>query len=841
MLGTVFVPVTAFLHAAMGSSRTRLLRALSVVGILFSTLFCYVALTTDLLIDHAHRYFWGYYPIYGPLGPVLMAYYALFFVGGGAIYRSGQQQTRSVTQRKRMRIRLAALLLAMPATIDFLPTQDIAVYPFGYAFIMGYIMLSTFSLWRYRLVDITPALAAKQITETMSEGLLVLDRDGVVRVANDAATRLWGERKGLLGASSGELAWAPGGAVLEALEDPDADAQMEETFAGDGDPRRVIVSSSKLVDHLGAWVGTVYIFHDITDRWQAETALRASEERFRSLVQNASDLITVVAPDTTVLYQSPAIQRVLGFDADATVGARLIEVVHPDDRTRFVAALGELMNNPETTITGEGRVQDSAGMWRHLEFTGTDQRLHPAIGGLVLNVRDVTERKRLEDQLRQQALHDPLTGLGNRTRFSDRLDHALQRAERSNEIVAVLFMDLDNFKAINDSMGHSAGDALLMEVAKRLAACLRPADTIARLGGDEFAILLEGIARADEATSTADRIFGALRSPILLDGRELAVRASIGIATTEGGTALPTGEHLLQQADTAMYVAKSHGRGCARLFEPAMQAAVVERLELLADLPRALTDGQFVLQYQPILLLRTGELFGVEALVRWQHPERGLIQPNEFIPVAEDSGAIVPLGSWVLSEACRQGADWQAQFGEDRSWVLSVNVSVHQLKQPNFVPQVEETLRSSGLSPKRLILEITESVLLPHETAMLTTLRALKGLGVGLAIDDFGTGYSSIAYLKDFPFDLLKIDKSFIDDIGAPQQNAKELTKAIVELGRTLNLELVAEGIERNEQLAGLQSMDCELGQGFYFARPLSPVDVEKLFASTQHDRADAA
>jgi EAL domain-containing protein (putative c-di-GMP-specific phosphodiesterase class I) len=289
-----------------------------------------------------------------------------------------------------------------------------------------------------------------------------------------------------------------------------------------------------------------------------------------------------------------------------------------------------------------------------------------------------------------------------------------------------------------------------------------------------------------------------------------------------------------------MYVAKSQGRGCYRVFEPDMQETVFERLELLADLPRALERADFVLQYQPILLLRTAELFGVEALVRWHHPRRGVIQPREFIPIAEDSGAIVALGSWVLDEACRQAAAWQEKYGGPRRWIMSVNVSVHQLKQPDFVDRVAATLAASGLAPERLTLEITESVLLPHEPAMLDTLRALKALGVGLAIDDFGTGYSSIAYLRDFPFDLLKIDKSFIDDVGTPNANIRELTKAIVELGKTLDLELVAEGIERSEQLSGLQSMDCELGQGFYFAEPLDSSAVEQLF-SRYDTGADAA
>ena len=342
------------------------------------------------------------------------------------------------------------------------------------------------------------------------------------------------------------------------------------------------------------------------------------------------------------------------------------------------------MNKSDSVVTGEGRVQDSAGVWRYLEFTGTDQRAHPSISGLVLNVRDVSERKQLEDQLRHQALHDPLTQLSNRTRLADRLDHALQRAVRSREMVAVLFMDLDNFKGVNDSLGHSAGDSLLVQVAGRIKQCVRPADTVARLGGDEFAVLLEGIRGIADATAAAERIFGALQVPIDLDGKEILICASIGIATSDGDESHPA-EALLREADTAMYVAKSQGRACFRVFEQSMQASMMERLELLADLPSALEHQEFVLQYQPILLLRTGQLFGVEALVRWQHPRRGLVPPGVLIPIAEDSGAILALGAWVLREACRQAALWQERYGTSRAWTMSVNVSVHQLKHAGFV------------------------------------------------------------------------------------------------------------------------------------------------------------
>jgi len=451
----------------------------------------------------------------------------------------------------------------------------------------------------------------------------------------------------------------------------------------------------------------------------------------------------------------------------------------------------------------------------------------------VLNVRDVTERRLLEDQLRYQALHDPLTHLANRTRFSERLEHALVRAERVQTRVAVLFMDLDNFKGVNDTLGHTTGDRLLTQVAERVQMSVRPADTVARLGGDEFAILLEDVAGIAETAEVAARILDDLRQPFVIDEKELLVRASIGIAV--GSRSTSSAEDLLRNADTAMYVAKAHGKGRYEVFEESMRRSMLERLELLADLQRAIEHEEFVLHYQPVVLLESGRLFGVEALVRWQHPRRGLVPPAEFISLAEESGAILALGRWVLFSACRQAAAWHATFPARPDWTLSVNVSARQLHQPAFVREVAQALDESGLPPEMLILEITESVMMQDADLMMARLRDLKELGVRLAIDDFGTGYSSLSYLRQLPFDMLKIDKSFIDDVSVVPAE-KELTRAIIELGKTLNLDLVAEGIERTEQLSRLRALDCDLGQGFYFARPMTAQDVGSLLAALSDD-----
>ncbi|HXF51408.1 MAG TPA: EAL domain-containing protein [Dehalococcoidia bacterium] len=564
---------------------------------------------------------------------------------------------------------------------------------------------------------------------------------------------------------------------------------------------------------------------------ESREEIHRREEWFRSLVQNACDLITVIDPDTTIRYQSPSSARILGYDPEAVVGHTITEAVHPDDAERLRAAVQEMMERPREAVAAEIRLRRIDGSWRHVEFTGADLRENPAIDGIVLNGRDVTERKLLELQLQHQALHDPLTRLANRRRFIDRLEHALLRLERAGGALALLFMDLDDFKRVNDSLGHSAGDRLLTDVAERVQGCLRSVDTVARLGGDEFAVLLEDLHDLDEAAVVADRILQALRAPFTLADNEVLVRASIGIAYTEAGKRRADAETLMQEADTAMYAAKAHGKGRFQVFEEAMQASMLHRLELLADLRRAVERGEFVVHYQPIMSLKKGGLFGFEALVRWRHPDRGMVPPLDFIPLAEESGLIVPLGHWVLSEACAQAAQWRQKYPDSGAWAMSVNVSARQLQHAGFAGDVARVLRDTGLPPDALILELTESAVMRDMRGMLSAVRELKDLGVRLAVDDFGTGYSSLNCLREFPFDFLKIDKAFIDDLGE-QASDREIAQVIVRLGKMFDLELVAEGIEREAQLSRLRRMSCGLGQGYLFAKPLEPPAVEELLAS---------
>jgi diguanylate cyclase (GGDEF)-like protein len=437
------------------------------------------------------------------------------------------------------------------------------------------------------------------------------------------------------------------------------------------------------------------------------------------------------------------------------------------------------------------------------------------------NLRLLAERAAQEARFRHEALHDPLTGLANRALLRDRAEHALVRASRRQQLpLALIFLDLDNFKTVNDSLGHAAGDGLLVESARRLLACVRATDTVARLGGDEFAIFIEDPTDAEGCSLITTRILDALERPFTLEGRDLFISASLGLATARDGE---SADDLLRNADVAMYIAKTRGKGRVEHFEPEMRTVALARMELESDLRRALDAGEFVLHYQPIVVLETGEITGVEALVRWQHPRRGLLPPAQFIGAAEEMGLIVPLGAWVLREACRQGAAWNRR----QDLAVTVNVSGRQLQTPQIVADVRVALAESGLDPQALILELTESVLTTDSgDGVLGTLQALKGLGVRLAIDDFGTGYSSLSSLHRFPIDILKIAKSFVDDIG-DTSGRQALAQAIITLGTTLSVRTIAEGIEQSGQRVQLQRLGCELGQGFHFSVPLPAADLE--------------
>jgi diguanylate cyclase (GGDEF)-like protein/PAS domain S-box-containing protein len=468
----------------------------------------------------------------------------------------------------------------------------------------------------------------------------------------------------------------------------------------------------ELIDALAQQVATAIRGIRLYDELRiSREQLTEREARFRSLVENASDLITVIDADTTVLYQGPSITRVLGHAPETINGGRFIDLVHPDDGSALAALLGDAMRGGSDLLRADVRLRDAENRWHECEIIATDRRSDASINGFVLNVRDVSERRALEEELRRQALHDALTGLANRTCFLDRLTMSLTRTQRSGGSVAVLFIDLDNFKSVNDGLGHAAGDDVLQAMASRLQECLRAGDTAARFGGDEFAILVDDLPSdgdQSEAEGVARRILASMRRPFFVEGREVYLGASIGLASASRGV---SAEELLQQADAAMYAAKSRGKSRIERFAAGLQEAVVQRLELLADLQRAVERDELVLHYQPMVDLQSNETVGLEALARWQHPTRGLIAPDDFIPLAEESGLIVEIGRWVLREACQQVAAWDAAYPE-RRLTLSVNVSPRQLQDDDFASDVAAALRDTGFDAERLVLEITETVMM---------------------------------------------------------------------------------------------------------------------------------
>ncbi len=553
-----------------------------------------------------------------------------------------------------------------------------------------------------------------------------------------------------------------------------------------------------------------------------EAELRRSERRFAALVNRSGDIVIVVGQGGVLRYATPAFTTVLGYPADDSF---LLErdLVHPDDIAGLLGAMAAAEASG-STVNEEIRLRRSNGDWLWFEANLTNLTSDPDVNGFVASLRDITRRKDAEDRLAYAALYDALTGLPNRSLILNRAQQMLARARREGTPVAALFLDLDDFKDINDTLGHEAGDQLLAAVATRISSAIRAGDTVGRLGGDEFIVLVEGDSLAAGAEMVAERIRDVLTPPFEIEASKmpLEITASIGIA--EGDRTEP-GE-LLRDADIALYRAKAAGKRCAVVFAPSMKRSVLDLHHVQKDLYHALERREFFLLYQPTVDLLTGRFSGVEALLRWRHPERGVVVPNDFIPALESSGLIVPVGAWVLNEACRQAASWSLK-GYHMN--VSVNISAVQLERDRIIDEVNEALNRSGLEPSRLTLELTETTLMHDVAETLTRLNLLKALGVSLAIDDFGTGYSSLAYLRQFPIDILKIDQSFVSGVADTRESAA-IVHTLVQLGKVLGLETVAEGIEDDEQRKRLRAEQVDVGQGFLFARPLEAEAVEKLF-----------
>ena len=555
----------------------------------------------------------------------------------------------------------------------------------------------------------------------------------------------------------------------------------------------------------------VSVQRDITDRKQSEDALRLSEERLEALLVHTEDIITVLEADGTVRYSNPAAGERLGLTTSAN-GTSAMELVHHEDRDVVVAALRSAVMNRGSTERVEFRLRYADGEWHHVEAFANNCLDEPSVHGIVVTLHDITERKLFEGELSRRALHDQLTGLPNRALLLDRLQHALDATARSDSTVAVLFMDLDRFKLLNDSMGHHAGDELLGAVAARLQASVRPGDTVARFGGDEFVVLCPEVSGPLQAEVIAERVLAGLEAPFDIGGAEVYAGASIGVSLPGDDSADPAS--LVRDADAAMYRAKDLGRGRVELFDGEMRARSLKRLRFETELRRATERNEFVVHYQPQVAINDGRLIGMEALVRWQHPELDLVPPGSFIPIAEDNGLIIQIGAWVLREACR----WRVEAPVGDETVIWVNVAARQISHPRLVDVIASALADSGLPASALGVEITESGLMAEDGAI-ETLRDLKEVGIRIALDDFGTGYSSLGYLTRLPVDTLKVDQSFVARLGG-SADAVAVLQAVLGLGRSLGLDVVAEGVETEEQLRTLGAMGCFAAQGFHIARP---------------------
>ena len=551
---------------------------------------------------------------------------------------------------------------------------------------------------------------------------------------------------------------------------------------------------------------------------RARDAIARQESYYRALATNSSDAFVVIDREARVLDASAALHPLAGFAPGTVVGADGMSIVLGEDRDLAEALFRDSLGKPGITVAGEVRIRTATGATLWVELRCTNLLDDPAVGGVVVNTHDITGRKQIEQELEHQAFHDSLTSLANRALLKDRIDHALTRRTVGND-VAVVFCDLDGFKLVNDTLGHDAGDEMLRIAGRRLSAAVRMGDTVARLGGDEFGVLLEGTSRpVEEAGVIAERMRVALSDPAEVAGVPLVVTGSLGLAVaSEGGQTTST--ELLRDADIAMYRAKTAGRNRVARFQPSMRAADLSHAQIGSDLSGAVTRGEFVVQYQPVIQLDTHRLVGFEALVRWDHPTRGRLQPDDFVAIAEETGAIVEIGMWVLNTACRTARSWQRRMPDGAPFTMSVNLSALQLADPSLVTDVADALAASGLPAGALVLELTESVIVerPHEVA--ARFRALKALGVRLAIDDFGVGYSSLSYLQQFPVDILKIDRSFVEAIHRDER-APAIVHGLLELARTLGLETIAEGIETNAQWHSLANDGCELGQGYLFGKP---------------------
>ncbi|NDY57168.1 EAL domain-containing protein [Desulfovibrio sulfodismutans] len=680
--------------------------------------------------------------------------------------------------------------------------------------------------------DVTPMKNSeeryREIVELTNCIILRLDRSGRITFANEFAQRFFGfSREELVGKSALETILPPvdsagrdlAGFFHAVCARPERYPESEnENLRKNGE--RVFVSwANRPILENGVVTGVLCVGGDITRQRRAMDELVRRERFHGSIIEKSTDIITIVDAQGRILHESPSAAKRLGLGIEETAGTLFEKHMHPDDRTMFGGILRAVAANPGDSPSFEFRRFRRDGSLLSLEATATNCLSDDAVSGIILNCRDVTDRKAFEEQLKRHVFLDALTGLPNRALFLDRLTHAIERIKRKQGYqFAVLFVDVDRFKVINDSLGHSVGDRLLTRIGRRIAECLRRVDTVARFGGDEFILLLDEIDDDRQAIRVAERIRESLARPFAMDEAEVFASASIGIVYSTPDYTDP--DQIVRDADTAMFKAKARGKGGYRVFHSRMHKQAVSLLALETDLRKAVERHEFEVHYQPILSLAPSLIVGVEALVRWRHPTRGLIAPMEFVPMAEETGLIVDIGGFVLAEACRRVAAFNAQAGPKETLFVSVNLSVRQFDHEGLVDDIRRVLADTGMAPELLKLEVTESAIAANPGQAALLLESLRELGVGLSMDDFGTGYSSLSHLHAFPFDTLKIDRSFISGLGQIGDKNGKIVHSILALAKNLDMSVIAEGIETDVQWERLVDMDCRLGQGYRFARP---------------------
>ncbi len=780
-----------------------------------------VLFVTGFGVDSMQRYAWGWFPRYAVVGQVMGVYMVLSMGAAVLEYLRAWWRAPAGPERERIRWFLVAFAVALGSLLDLLPASAVPVPPLSPFFLLGFVAVTGWTVLRYRLVDLTPSFAAESILHTIGDPLLVCDADGTIRVTNPAVGEVLGYREdALAGRRLEELMEEDPGrrAVLRRMLRSETVRDRELTFrTADGEPVETSVSVSPLKGE-DERVGSVVVARDIRDRKRAEQALRTSEEKFSKVFEVTPLAVSIATMEEgRFLEVNEGFEELYGWGREEAVGRTVedLEVwVDPDDRKRVVERLGR-----------EGTVREFETRMR----TRDDEELDVLFSGdaievqgrrcLVAAAHDITDRKRYEEELKHQALYDALTDLPNRHLFLDRIREALPRLERDGTALAVLYLDLTNFRRVNDTLGYGQGDRVLEQIAGRMEDRVRREDTVARVGGDEFGVLLQGVGATEEAERGAERLVEALTAPFEVDEVPVRLEPCLGIALADSGDDRP--EDVLRSAHVAMRRARDEGRRWA-VFDPDVDTSAMRQLHRENELRAALEEGQIFVVYQPVLELETLRVAGVEALARWRHPDRGVVPPADFVPLAEETGMIAELGRQVLSRAARQVGAWRRADGLRPDLRMSVNLSAREFRDPELTDRVAAVLEEHDIPPDHFLVEITESAIVQGRERV----HELRERGIHVGVDDFGTGYSSLAYLETLDVDYLKVDRSFVADLDhEPPDDA--LVRTILQLADALELRPIAEGIETERQLEHLRRLGCSHGQGYLFTEPLEAEAME--------------